>query len=287
MMRELDAIDYQVCPTDLEAEITEVRLIHAHRPRYNRRSRPPKTSHFVKLTREAFPRLSVVRTIKEDGLAYLGPFRSKKAADLVMTAIWDSVPIRRCRTRPGSRTGTCSAAQLGVAMCPCDGSLSEGDYREVVLDLVEGMNRRPEILLTPLEKKMHVLSENQRYEEAGWLRDRHDALARSIEVKQRWNSLVGGGVWEAETNDGSFALIDHGRLLATWDRGESPPLRPITTTEASHPEVPPNVETAEETRLVWRWLERSDLRLVNSTGALSIPARAARPLASSRRPGLG
>ena len=282
MMRELDAIDYQVCPTDLEAEITEVRMIHAHRPRYNRRSRPPKSSHFVKVTRERFPRLSVVRTIKEDGLAYLGPFRSKKAADLVVAAIWDSVPIRRCRTRPGSRSALCAAAQLGVALCPCDGTLGADDYGAVVKTLIEGMTHRPEILLGPLEQRMRELAESRRYEEAAWARDRHDALARAIEAKQCWNSLVRGGIWEAETDDGSFALIDHGRLLATWDSGQSPPLRPVVVSDTPLPEVPPNVETAEETRLVWRWMERSELRLINSTGSLSVPARVARPLVSSR-----
>ena len=98
---ELDGIEHQVCETVLEAEVTEIRLIHAHRPRHNRRSRPPKSSHFVKLTNEEFPRLSVVRTIRDDGLAYLGPFRSKRGADEVVLAIWDALPIRRCRARPG------------------------------------------------------------------------------------------------------------------------------------------------------------------------------------------
>ena len=76
IMKELHSIEHQVCDSLLEAEVTEVRLIHAHRPRHNRRSRPPKTSHFVKVTDERYPRLSVVRTLKDDGLAYLGPFRS-------------------------------------------------------------------------------------------------------------------------------------------------------------------------------------------------------------------
>ena len=44
MLKELDAVEHRVCASELEAEITEIRLIHAHRPRYNRRSKPPKTS---------------------------------------------------------------------------------------------------------------------------------------------------------------------------------------------------------------------------------------------------
>ena len=33
MLRDLVAIDHRVCATELEASITEVRLIHAHVPR--------------------------------------------------------------------------------------------------------------------------------------------------------------------------------------------------------------------------------------------------------------
>src|SRR5690606_4519068 len=35
MLRELDRVDHLVCATELEAEITELRLIHAHLPRHN------------------------------------------------------------------------------------------------------------------------------------------------------------------------------------------------------------------------------------------------------------
>src|SRR5688572_16305680 len=147
MMRELDAIDYRVCDTAIEAEVTELRMIHSHRPRHNRRSKPPKASHFVKLTKETFPRLSLVRTLKDDGECYLGPFRSRRAAETVLLALWDAVPIRRCTGRPGSRSTTCAMAQLGVALCPCDGTLTSEEYSPVVELIREGVTARPELLL--------------------------------------------------------------------------------------------------------------------------------------------
>ncbi|MCZ6631217.1 MAG: DEDD exonuclease domain-containing protein, partial [Actinobacteria bacterium] len=177
LMKELHSIDHRVCETLLEAEVTELRLIHAYRPRYNRRSRPPKTSHFVKVTDERYPRLSVVRSLKDDGISYLGPFRSKRAADLVLTAIWDAHPIRRCRTVPGSREGKCAAAQLGVARCPCDGQLPEDEYRSVVDRLLTGIAESPDLLLDPLVDRMGRFADERRYEEAARVRDRHDALA--------------------------------------------------------------------------------------------------------------
>jgi DNA polymerase-3 subunit epsilon len=273
LMRELDSVDHIVCPTPLEAEVTELRLIHAHRPRYNRRSRPPKTSHWVKLTDEAFPRLSVVRTLRSDGLAYLGPFRTKTAADLVVAALWDSTMIRRCSTRPGSRTGRCAPAQMGVASCPCDGTLDRGVYRTVVDHLIDGITRHPSTLLEPLVARMGQLALEQRYEEASWVRDRHDALARAIETARSWVALNGLGVAEMEGSDGSHIVIDHGHLVCSWAQGSGPPLHPAPDhADARREDVPDSVENAEEARLIWTWMLANTMRIVDASGTLALPA---------------
>ncbi len=281
MMRELEAIEYRPTNTLLEAEVTEIRLIHAYRPRYNRRSRPPKTSHFVKLTKEKYPRLSVVRTLRDDALIHLGPFRSKRTADLVVTALWDSTPIRRCHARPGSRSGKCAAAQLGVSLCPCDGLLDEDIYRKVVLRLIDGVTVDPSLLLEPLVVRMEEFSDNLRFEEAGWVRDRHDALARAIELRQSWSALQGLGCWEGETLSGDHASIDHGRLVATWTTGQIPSFVPVSQVEATISDVAPSVQIAEEADLIWRWLVNNEPRLIEASGELAVPARQVRRL----RPG--
>jgi DNA polymerase-3 subunit epsilon len=274
LMRELDSVDHIVCPTPLEAEITELRLIHTYRPRYNRRSRPPKSSHWVKLTAEPFPRLSVVRTLKTNALAHLGPFRSKTAADVVVSALWDATMIRRCSSRPGTRSARCAPAQMGAALCPCDGSLDPIEYQQVVDQIVEGITCRSELVLEPLVERMEQLSSEQRYEEAGWARDRHDALARAIEISRTWVALGGLGVCEMEGEDGSHVVVDHGRLVCTWRAGSSPPLRP-TPDVGDEPgnDVPDSVEIAEEARLIWNWMKSTPMRLIDATGSLALPVR--------------
>lgn len=271
IMNELDSIDHLVADTVLEAEVAEVRLIHAHRPRHNRRSRPPKTSHFVKLTDEEFPRLAVVRTLKEDGLAYLGPFRSKKAADEVVLAIWDAIPIRRCRTRSGSRSGKCASAQMGIASCPCDGSLDPGSYRAVVDELVIALRGQPSALLDRLTERMIRLADDQRYEEAAWARDRHDALVRALRRRWEWCALTGGGWMELEHADGTTAVIDHGTLVETRPPGEPARLRNAVSEPFAASEVAGSVEAAEEAAIIWRWLENNPVRLVECTGAFVYP----------------
>jgi DNA polymerase III subunit epsilon len=282
MMRELHTIEHQICETVLEAEVTELRLIHAHRPRYNRRSRPPKTSHFVKLTAERFPRLSVVRTLKDDGLTYLGPFRSKRTADLVVSAIWDAIPIRRCNTRAGSRTGKCAAAQMGMASCPCDGSLDEQTYAGVVERLIHAIAHDPGLLLDALAGRMERLAREQRYEEAAWARDRHDALVRALRIRWEWHSLSRAGWLELEHGDGTTAVVDHGTLVETRPPGASPRLGTVAADTVDAPPVPPSVESAEEAALIWRWIEKSQVRIVECTGVFAHPLHRVERLAEIR-----
>lgn len=277
LIRELHSIDYVVCDTPLEAEITELRTIHATRPRYNRRSKPPKSSHFVKLTNERFPRLSVVRKADPEALAMLGPFRSKRAADQVVMALWDAVPVRRCSGRPGSRSGKCAGGQIGVARCPCDGSMTPAEYATVVEALTRGIESEPSVLLDPLVEKMEKFASDQRYEQAAWVRDRHDALVRALETRRMWCALAGAGLLEVEDESGRTVVIDHGILSETRESGQGTGLwaKPAVT---EPPPVPPSVEAAEEAMVIWRWLHRASTRITGCTGSLASPAAPIRKL---------
>ena len=108
ILRELRRIEHRVCASELEAEVTELRLIAAHLPRHNRRSRPARSPHWIRLTDEAFPRLSMVRRPSGAEPALVGPFSSRRGARVVVEAIWDAVPIRRCTSKPGTRNATCA-----------------------------------------------------------------------------------------------------------------------------------------------------------------------------------
>jgi DNA polymerase-3 subunit epsilon len=269
LLRELHSIDHQVCSGELEAAITEVRMIHAHRPRHNRRSKPPKSNHWVTVTGERFPRLSLTRTLHLDAPATLGPFRSRAHAELVMTALWDALPIRRCVGAPGSRSGICAPAQLGVAMCPCDGSLSEETYRQVIDRLVSALDANPPLLLDPLAERMRDHALNRRFEEAGWVRDRYRALATTIERRRVWAAL--GRAGRIEADDGAeTVVIDAGRFVASWPSSGPRPLLPHPSPDPPEA-LPPSVAIAEEAALIWTWLCRRRTRILSSDGPLDLP----------------
>ncbi|MFQ5966889.1 MAG: DEDD exonuclease domain-containing protein [Acidimicrobiia bacterium] len=270
MLRELRRIEHRVCETELEASVTELRLIQSHRPRFNVRSKPPRSVHYVKLTDETFPRLSLARKVRDQCL-YLGPFRSRRAAEQVQLALWDALPIRRCRGKARSRSGPCQFAQLGVAYCPCDGSLAAEEYGHVVGKLREGIETWPAVLLDPLAARMSALAGEQRFEEAAWARDRYRALARAIERRRAWRTLIEAGLLRLERRSGEGALVDRARLVASWADGNRPPLLPVEPDDEEGSQVPLTWGAAEEAELIWRWLTGEQATVVDATGVVAHP----------------
>jgi DNA polymerase-3 subunit epsilon len=218
MLRELQAIDHIVCRTELEAAVLEVRMIDDLQPRYNRQGKRGRREVFVKLTLdEAFPRLSVVRAVKDaDGCIYLGPFPSAAAARQVCDAIESAAPIRRCTAKPGPvpRSAPCAPAQLGVATCPCAGAIDRAAYAEIVDDVVRGLTADPGVLLERLGARMRALAEAGRFEEAADVRDRASALSRVLTRQRRLDALRAAGRLVLQLADGVRLVVHRGRLAS-------------------------------------------------------------------------
>ena len=101
LLRETATIDHIRTESPLEAAVTEIRLIHELLPRYNRQGTTWRKAAYLKLTDEAFPRLSVVKRARADGATYLGPLSSSRVARQVADAVHSALPLRRCTADPG------------------------------------------------------------------------------------------------------------------------------------------------------------------------------------------
>ena len=118
---------------------------------------------------------------------------------------------------------------------------------------------------------MTRLAEGKRYEDAATVRDRHEALGRAIEHRRSWRALMGAGTVWAEDENGEGIVVRHGHLVASWTAGSSLPLVAMEDPVESVPQVPGSVATAEEAHLIWRWMSRNSVHIVQSTGSLALP----------------
>ena len=264
LLRETVAIDHVVCRDPLEAAIREIRLIQRWQPRFNRQGKSQRGYSYVRLTRERFPRLVVTRSVARDGSLHLGPLPSSAFAHLVREAIETAVPLRRCTRRIGRRStivdcGACTAAQLGVATCPCSGAIGDDEYAELVAQVERGLAGEPDVLFEPLEARMRRLAGEERYEEAGMTRDRLAALSRALRRRDSLDAVRVPERLELVRRDpttGSITRVElhHGRLLIDAGPGSS------TGIEAPDLTQPPSFAEVDELLIVARFVEREARR---------------------------
>ena len=276
------------CAHPLEAEVRELRLIAAHSPPYNRRSKFPERVVWLKLTAEAYPRLSVVRTVGDDDAAYLGPFSSRRTAELAAAGVYDAVPLRQCGHKLSPRTPmpACALAELGRCPAPCEHKITQEEYAlRAALPFRTAIHGDPEPVVRALMTRIETLADRQRYEEAAVVRSRLVALLRATVRMQRLGALTRLQELVAARRDGiggwEIIVVRHGRLAAA---ATSPPRehpRPTLdavrlTAETVQPGPGPiPAASAEETERILAWLERPDTRLVETSGDWVSPVRGA------------
>ncbi|MBC7560572.1 MAG: DEDD exonuclease domain-containing protein [Dermatophilaceae bacterium] len=276
-----------VCQTTLEAQVRELRLIAEHKPRYNRRSLNPERAPWVKLTVEAFPRLSIVREVKADGARYLGPFSSRLGAESAIAGVHEVLPLRQCTKRlsASGRSQDCVLAQMGRCGSPCTGDQSVLDYALIVEQAAQMIAGDCRQVVGALRARMRTLSGQERYEDAGAVRDRLLHLVRAAARAQRIAPLADSAeiVAARPTPPGGWEIIcvRFGRLAGTTvvPLGGDPRLY-IEALTASAENVLPSPghaasASAEETEKILRWLDSPDVRLVSIDGQWTCPVHGA------------
>jgi DNA polymerase-3 subunit epsilon len=276
-----ERVDPIPCAHALEAQVRELRLIAAHKPRYNRRSKFPERAVWLKLTVEAFPRLSVVRDVRPDGASYLGPLRSQRQAEAVRDAIHDAVPLRQCSDRLSLRRvvrRACVLAGIGRCGAPCEGGVDQERYAALVGLVASAWAGDVAPLVEPLERKLASLSDAQRYEQAAVIRDRITTVVRACARMQRLAALHAVRELVAARPDGEggweLAVVRSGRLVAAGraTRGV-PPWPVIEALRASADAVDPSHPVlAEESECILRWLEQPGTRLADASDPWAMPA---------------
>ncbi|NVM26129.1 MAG: excinuclease ABC subunit UvrC [Desulfobacterales bacterium] len=183
MLMNADTIEHIVTATEKEALILEGNLIKEYRPRYNVVLKDDANYPLLKLDINAgYPRLTIVRRMKNDGALYFGPFTSASAVRSTIRLIGPIFPLRKCKTRGiPKRSRPCLNYQLERCLAPCCLDVRVEDYQEIVGQVKLFLEGRNKELISQLKEIMQKASRELDFEKAARVRDQIGAVEKTVE----------------------------------------------------------------------------------------------------------
>ncbi len=284
MVRIATGIRFLRCSTRLESEVRELRMIESLAPRYNRRSRNQARFVWLRLTDEAFPRLSVVRKVTGDALHW-GPFPSTQAAGEAALVLQDTFGIRQCNKRL-SRTvpsPTCALAEMGRCPAPCELGDGVGRHQQAVENVRRTWVADARPVLRAARDRLARLVEQERFEEAGEITARLTAFYDASVRHHRIRSISSCAEIVAAAPEGdrwAVHVIRYGRLAGA----ATAPTAQVTTVAEELPGASETVlapaggipaGSVEEAERIAAWLESPGVRLISTDGDWAWPLHAA------------
>jgi len=187
MLKRAKAITFQKTDSVLEALILEAHLIKKHQPPFNTDEKDDKSFNYVVLTKEAFPRVLVVRgkdlAEKSAAKSYkpkatYGPFPQGTSLREAMKLVRKMFPFRdACIPAPQHSVlkknikhrvfnKPCFNAQIGLCPGVCAGTVTGEDYAKTIRNIKFFFEGKKKVLVRELKRDMRAYAKRQEFEKA-------------------------------------------------------------------------------------------------------------------------
>ncbi|MBP6467143.1 MAG: excinuclease ABC subunit UvrC [Fusobacteriaceae bacterium] len=190
LVKKVEKIEYIICNSEIDALILENNLIKKHQPKYNILLKDEKTYPYVKISKELFPKLSIIRTTKsfEDKSAnYFGPY--PQGIYGWMKVLKKTFPIRDCNRDMNKKYDRpCLKYHMKLCLGPCVYKDIEKEYTETLKELREFLKGDVKEVIKFYKNSMELSSENMEFEKAIQYREKIRDLEK---LKQNQISELG------------------------------------------------------------------------------------------------
>jgi excinuclease ABC subunit C len=221
LVSHIESIEYIVVGSAIEALILENEYIKRHQPKYNVRLRDDKNYPYIKVSlTDVFPRVYRVRSFRQDGNRYFGPYTNAGAVDATLDLLNKIFPFRTCRyddvpwvphpptpspfsMEKGSNTPAvkgewkqkllprpCTQYFIHRCVAPCVAKVTPEEYRAIIRQVILFLEGKHEAVLDDLRAQMAQAAEELEFERAAALRDRLDAVEQLLEKQKIINTTT-------------------------------------------------------------------------------------------------
>lgn len=180
--------------SDLEALFLETNLIKEFRPKYNVLMKDDKNFIYIKITKEAFPRILLVRRVDKDGARYFGPKTATGNVRKTLMLLQKLFMYRSCdlglewhpeqndpktgQTEVTKKTIAYPCLDYHIKRCaaPCIGKISPEEYKKSIEKIEYFLEGKSSEIEKQLKDQMAELVAQKQFERAALLRDKLVAL---------------------------------------------------------------------------------------------------------------
>jgi excinuclease ABC subunit C len=204
LLEKVENIEFITVDSDLEAIILEHNLLKQLKPKYNVIMKDDKSFVYIKITKEDFPRIEIVRKPEKDNAKYIGPKTSTQKVKDTLKILKSLFPYRHCGlnikllkeneipphlVEVSNKIIKYPCLDYHIKKCsgPCIGMIGKEKYMEMIQNVVLFLEGKSDFLMLELKKNMTNYAANKQFEKAAKIRDKLRQL-ENISERQKISS---------------------------------------------------------------------------------------------------
>ena len=180
MVSKIDHFDVIVAASEFEALVLECSLIKRYMPKYNILLKDDKGFPYLRLNmKEAYPVITMVSRISDDGADYYGPYGTRGVTNSVMEAIRQTLKLPGCHKkfpRDAGKGRPCLNYHMNQCEGWCQTDKTQAEYRAIMEQARQLLSGNYKAVSEQIKKQMLSAAENLEFELAANLRDRLNAV---------------------------------------------------------------------------------------------------------------
>lgn len=200
LLEKIDDIKFTAVDSELEAIILENNLIKQFLPKYNVIMKDDKNYVYIKITKEEFPQIKIVRTVEKDGAKYIGPKSSAHKVKETFKVLKKLFPFRHCgldiklieecepdnKVKIGNKVIKYPCLDYFIKRCaaPCIGKCNVEEYGEIIKGVENFLSGKVENVIKDLKNEMQKMAIEKKFEKAAKIRDKISKVENILEKQK-------------------------------------------------------------------------------------------------------
>ncbi len=180
MVSKIDHFDVIVAASEFEALVLECSLIKRYLPKYNILLKDDKGYPYLRLNmKEAYPKITLVSKLGDDGANYYGPYGSRGVTHDVMEALRQTLRLPDCNKqfpRDIGKDRPCLNYHMGQCDGWCQPNRGYAEYRSRMEQAKRLLSGDYKAVAEDIRQQMLTAAEKLEFELAASLRDRLNAV---------------------------------------------------------------------------------------------------------------